>query len=1022
MVRDLKMLRFRVVFTGLFLLLNKVCFGSTAQFKITPFYESYYGFKSEYVAQAETAADILFYQINGGLRVECNATLKQSDQSEKILPVTWVERKKNTFVAVSSDPSTGIYDPGNKTLIFSPEACTPELAEREFACRTTENDRYESFSTAQAMTLSYIDEFAFSTNKTLMRPLGDQMVISCPKPSGAPEPVVYFTHNGTKIDSEKNPRFVILSSDGLSGKNLTFEDSGRYWCTAANINGEVISPITTVSVESSLANLSFVEEPRNVSTVTGRTVTLVCKFNRIPETYGWQYKTKTNNKGAVGERVKLASGKWIQLDSGDLVINDVDRNDSGIYTCFGRDDNNNIFSHSEVAVNYFDTSEATGPDSTQAVVGDPVTLSCLIPESYPPAQVTMFKDRSGDQLEMVENATGYKLRLDDSRFELTIENATFEDEGDYFCTSINLVKVDDVHPWPQPYNSPMGELTVRERGIRPSSFIVSSARVSGDLGSTVVVEVSTIADPAPKVTWQESVQGGDFKPIDNSSGRMETKLVQVDERYNYSLTIHNLSLSDNLAKYQLKLRNKLGTVNSPKFTILVNHLLCQTNKLRQEKTFNIQEPVQIACPLSVSAHPSTAVRWIYNSSTSSLIVVGNTLITDSLTKEDQGDYICETFNSADTCRYIINLKTRTIAGEGNRTLILIVAALGFIVLLVVLFVAILQLRKRAKKKKMESNEALERLNQPVFSANVNGYEDGPRDGLSHSPTSNMTHNQLYSTLSKFGSWQIAKSRLRNFSLLGEGQFGSVYKAELKTLDGSPSEFVAIKQIKDDQSADAIREYEKEMLMMTQLHHPNIVKLVGLCTDSPPYYILTEYMEKGNLADYLQDMAQCKTGALTLEDQIKICVQIASGLNYMAEKEFVHRDVAARNCLVAGNLLVKVADFGLSRSVHGREIYQKDGGTVPIRWMSPEAIQYGQYTTNNDVWAFGVTMWEVFSYGVIPYSAWNNEDVAANVQAGARLIKPEVCPQTLYNIMLHCWSELPDYRPSFRQIIDSLNAL
>ena len=161
----------------------------------------------------------------------------------------------------------------------------------------------------------------------------------------------------------------------------------------------------------------------------------------------------------------------------------------------------------------------------------------------------------------------------------------------------------------------MGELTVRERGIRPSSFIVSSARVSGDLGSTVVVEVSTIADPAPKVTWQESVQGGDFKPIDNSSGRMETNLVQIDERYNYSLTIHNLSLSDNLAKYQLKLRNKLGTVNSPKFTILVNHLLCQTNKLRQEKTFNIQEPVQIACPLSVSAHPSTAVRWIYNSST-----------------------------------------------------------------------------------------------------------------------------------------------------------------------------------------------------------------------------------------------------------------------------------------------------------------------------------------------------------------------------------------------------------------------
>ncbi|KAL5255722.1 hypothetical protein ACHWQZ_G011071 [Mnemiopsis leidyi] len=927
MVRDIKILRSRVVFTGLFLLLNKVCFGSTAQFKITPFYESYYGFKSEYVAQAEAAQDILFYQLNGGLRVECNATLKQADQTETILPVTWVEKKDGKSVPVGRNPSSGIYDPGNKTLIISPDQCTADLEGRSFACKTTENGVYESFSSDQVMTLS-----------------------------------------------------------------------------------------------SSLSNLSFVEEPKNVSTITGETITLVCKFNRIPETYGWQYRTMHNNKGSVSENAKYASGKWIRLETGDLVIKDVDRNDSGKYTCFGRDDNNNIYSHSEVAVNYFDTSEATGPESAQVVVGDPVTLSCIVPASYPQATVAMMRDRDGEDMEIVENSTGYKLRLEDSRFELVIENVTMADSGAYYCTSLNLVQVNGRHLFPDPYMSPMGELTVRERGTRPSNFVVSSARLSADLGSTAIVTVSVEADPAPKAQWMESESDGTFVPLDNSSGRLETNLVETGDRYNYSLSIHNLSLSDHGTRYQLKLSNKLGAVNSPKTTILVNHLICQASKATQTKTFNIQEPAQIACPLSESAHPKETVRWIYNSSTSSLRVIGNTLITDSLTKEDGGDYICETSNVADTCRYVINLRTRTVAGEGNRTLILVVAALGFIVLLVVLFVAILQIRKRAKKKKQESNEALERLNQPVFSTNVNGYEDGPNHGLTHSPTSNMTHNQLYSTLSKFGSWQIAKSRLRSFAVLGEGQFGTVYKAELKSLDGSPSSWVAIKQIKDDQSADAIREYEKEMLMMTQLHHPNIVKLVGLCTDSPPYYILTEYMENGNLAEYLQDMAQSKTGALTLADQIHICVQIASGLNYMSEKQFVHRDVAARNCLVANNLLVKVADFGLSRSVHGREIYQKDGGTVPIRWMSPEAIQYGQYTTCNDVWAYGVTMWEVFSYGVIPYSAWNNEDVATNVQQGSRLLKPDCCPQIIYNIMSQCWNELPEHRPNFRAIIDTLNAV
>ena len=189
------------------------------------------------------------------------------------------------------------------------------------------------------------------------------------------------------------------------------------------------------------------------------------------------------------------------------------------------------------------------------------------------------------------------------------------DSGAYYCTSLNLVVVDGKRPFSDPYMSPMAELTVRERGTRPSNFVVSSARMSADLGSTAVVRVSVVADPAPKAQWLESESDGTFVPLDNSSGRMETNLVETGERYNYSLSIHNLSLSDHGTRYQLKLSNKLGAVNSPKTTILVNHLICQASKLAQTKTFNIQEPAQIACPLSESAHPKETVRWIYNSTT-----------------------------------------------------------------------------------------------------------------------------------------------------------------------------------------------------------------------------------------------------------------------------------------------------------------------------------------------------------------------------------------------------------------------
>lgn len=140
-------------------------------------------------------------------------------------------------------------------------------------------------------------------------------------------------------------------------------------------------------------------------------------------------------------------------------------------------------------------------------------------------------------------------------------------------------------------------------------------------------------------------------------------------------------------------------------------------------------------------------------------------------------------------------------------------------------------------------------------------------------------------------------------------------------------------------------------------------------------------------------------ALTFQDLISMCVDIASGCRYLEEMHFVHRDLACRNCLVSSvertNRVVKIGDFGLTRDVYKSDYYRKDGeGLLPVRWMAPESLVYGVYTSQSDVWAFGITCWEIMTLGQQPYQARTNLEVLNFVQNGGRLEQKGCCPNEL----------------------------
>uniref|UniRef100_A0A672JUL5 receptor protein-tyrosine kinase n=1 Tax=Sinocyclocheilus grahami TaxID=75366 RepID=A0A672JUL5_SINGR len=252
----------------------------------------------------------------------------------------------------------------------------------------------------------------------------------------------------------------------------------------------------------------------------------------------------------------------------------------------------------------------------------------------------------------------------------------------------------------------------------------------------------------------------------------------------------------------------------------------------------------------------------------------------------------------------------------------------------------------------------------------------------------------------------------------------------------PFTMVAVKMLKEEASADMQNDFQREAALMAEFDHPNIVRLLGVCAVGKPMCLMFEYMAYGDLNEFLRRRSPTQQPSLSRDtltcsslvseperypplsclEQLSISKLVVAGMAYLSERKFVHRDLATRNCLVAENLVVKIADFGLSRNIYAADYYKAgENDAIPIRWMPPESIFYNRYTSESDVWAYGVVLWEIFSYGMQPYYGMAHEEVIYYVRDGNVLTCPENCPQELYNLMRLCWSTHPTDRPSFASI-------
>lgn len=273
---------------------------------------------------------------------------------------------------------------------------------------------------------------------------------------------------------------------------------------------------------------------------------------------------------------------------------------------------------------------------------------------------------------------------------------------------------------------------------------------------------------------------------------------------------------------------------------------------------------------------------------------------------------------------------------------------------------------------------------------------------------------LLNPVVKDKKWILNHEDVTLGELLGKGNFGEVFKGTLQR----DKMAVAVKTCKEDLPPELKIRFLSEARILKQYDHPNIVKLIGVCTQRQPIYIVMELVPGGDFLSFLRK----KKDELKTKQLLRFAVDAAGGMAYLESKNCIHRDLAARNCLVGDGNVLKISDFGMSRQ-EDDGVYSSSGlKQIPIKWTAPEALNYGRYSSESDVWSYGILLWETFSLGVCPYPGMTNQQAREQVEKGFRMSCPQRCPDDVYRVMQRCWQYNAEDRPKFSELQRDLAAI
>ncbi|KAL0677232.1 hypothetical protein Bca4012_005213 [Brassica carinata] len=260
-------------------------------------------------------------------------------------------------------------------------------------------------------------------------------------------------------------------------------------------------------------------------------------------------------------------------------------------------------------------------------------------------------------------------------------------------------------------------------------------------------------------------------------------------------------------------------------------------------------------------------------------------------------------------------------------------------------------------------------------------------------------------------WDIDLKQLKIEKKVASGSYGDLHKGTYC------SQEVAIKFLRPERvNTEMLREFSQEVYIMRKVRHKNVVQFLGACTRSPTLCIVTEFMSRGSIYDFLHKQ-KC---AFKLQTLLKVALDVAKGMCYLHQNNIIHRDLKTANLLMDENGLVKVADFGVARVQIESGVMTAETGTY--RWMAPEVIEHKPYSHKADVFSYAIVLWELLT-GDIPYAFLTPLQAAVGVvQKGLRPKIPKKTHPKVKGLLERCWQQDPKERPDFEEIIEMLQQI
>ncbi|XP_031593450.1 inactive tyrosine-protein kinase 7 [Oreochromis aureus] len=807
-----------------------------------------------------------------------------------------------------------------------------------------------------------------------------------------PAPTLEWYHENELLANKS--RVFLLSNGTLLITQVKPRNTGTYKCVGRGLRG------SQVTLEASLL-IAEIEDmvPRASKVFTVDTLQQVeCNAPRgkpPPEVWWEREGQRVPTEGRVHQ-----DGKY-------LVFSPTEKGDSGTYTCVaenkaGRRIQEVTFTVATPPV-WVDM-----PKDSHLEEGKPGYLHCHAQANLQP-EVTWFRSSN-------------IIQPEDIRFKI-FPNGTLR---------INNVEVYDAHVYSCQTKTLGGQLTGHAKvAVLEKLKFTPTPQPSQclELDKEITIQCSAKGREPPTIRWSKA-DGGELPPhVKQKNGQLRFTKVTRSDAGNYTCIASN-SLQGEIRAFvtltvAVYVRFKVEPDNTTVYQGHTAILHCQA-----------------------TGDPKPHIHWvgkdkpldISNNRRFQTMPNGSLVIRD-VTTDDTGKYTCVAGNSCSikdrmVQLYVVDKPVHFPSEEEDKAPYKMIQTIGLSVGAAVAYIIVVlglmfYCKSRRNAQRMQKGQDGEEPEMECLNGGAvqqNGHttaeiqEEVALTNMGTIATTEKRHSHVNNDKLHF-----PRTNLQTITTLGKGEFGEVLLSKAKGIEEGEEETVVLVKSLQTRDEQLQLDFRREAEMFAKLSHPNVVRLLGLCREADPHYMILEYYDLGDLKQFLRISKskddKVKSQPISTKTKVSICTQVAQGMEHLSNHRFVHKDLAARNCLISSQRRVKVSSLSLSKDVYNSEYYHYRQAWIPLRWLPTESVFEDDFSTKSDVWAFGVLMWEVFSHGEMPYTKLSDDEVLEGLQAGKlKLPLPDGCPSKIYKLMVRCWALSLKERPSFTDIVHALGEL